>query len=117
MKSRTLSLSLRVALYRRAVACAWLSVCHQQNRHPQLTLKLRPSPFCILDEIEAAIACELEGFYLRQHGQTKGMEIACALLSDLMESGTLMPCPALSQLGIAVMDELCVRHIIKPVLH
>ncbi len=26
MKSRTLSLSLRVALYRRAVACAWLSV-------------------------------------------------------------------------------------------
>lgn len=25
MKSRTLSLSLRVALYRRAVACAWLS--------------------------------------------------------------------------------------------
>ena len=107
MKSRTLSLSLRVALYRRAVACAWLSVCHQQNRHPQLTL----------DEIEAAIACELEGFYLRQHGQTKGMEIACALLSDLMQSGTLMPCTALSKLGIAVMDELCVRHIIKPVLH
>ncbi|EAA2222843.1 TPA: DUF5375 family protein [Salmonella enterica subsp. enterica serovar Neukoelln] len=107
MKSRTLPLSLRVALYRRAVACAWLSACHQQNRHLQLTL----------DEIETAIARELEGFYLRQHGQTKGMEIACALLSDLMESGPLMPCPALSQLGIAVMDELCVRHIKKPVLH
>ncbi|MGP0743564.1 DUF5375 family protein [Escherichia coli] len=28
MKSRTLSLSLRVALYRRAVACAWLSACY-----------------------------------------------------------------------------------------
>ncbi|WP_192840035.1 DUF5375 family protein, partial [Escherichia coli] len=56
MKSRTLSLSLRVALYRRAVACAWLSACHQQNRHLQLTL----------DEIETAIARELEGFYLRQ---------------------------------------------------
>ncbi len=79
MKSRTLSLSLRVALYRRAVACAWLSVCHQQNHHLQLTL----------EEIETAIAHELEGFYLRQHGQTKGMEIACALLSDLMESGPL----------------------------
>ncbi|HFV6458797.1 TPA: DUF5375 family protein [Escherichia coli] len=103
MKSRTLSLSLRVALYRRAVACAW----YQQNRHLQLTL----------DEIETAIARELEGFYLRQHGQTKGMEIACALLSDLMEYGPLMSCPALSQLGIAVMDELCVRHIKKPVLH
>lgn len=77
MKSRTLSLSLRVALYRRAVACAWLSACYQQNRHLQLTL----------DEIETAIARELEGFYLRQHGQTKGMEIACALLSDLMEYG------------------------------
>ncbi|EOM9099062.1 DUF5375 family protein, partial [Escherichia coli] len=101
MKSRTLSLSLRVALYRRAVACAWLSACYQQNRHLQLTL----------DEIETAIARELEGFYLRQHGQTKGMEIACALLSDLMEYGPLMSCPALSQLGIAVMDELCVRHI------
>ena len=109
MKSRTLSLSLslRVALYRRAVACAWLSACYQQNRHLQLTL----------DEIETAIARELEGFYLRQHGQTKGMEIACALLSDLMEYGPLMSCPALSQLGIAVMDELCVRHIKKPVLH
>ncbi|EGD6301148.1 DNA replication protein, partial [Escherichia coli] len=35
MKSRTLSLSLRVALYRRAVACAWLSACYQQNRHLQ----------------------------------------------------------------------------------
>ncbi|MCV5180047.1 DUF5375 domain-containing protein, partial [Escherichia coli] len=31
--------------------------------------------------------------------------------------GPLMSCPALSQLGIAVMDELCVRHIKKPVLH
>ena len=41
MKSRTLSLSLRVALYRRAVACAWLSACYQQNRHLQLTLDVK----------------------------------------------------------------------------
>ncbi|MFK3627091.1 DUF5375 family protein [Escherichia coli] len=39
MKSRTLPLSLRLALYRRAVACAWLSICHQHNRHLQPTLE------------------------------------------------------------------------------
>ncbi|WP_425249819.1 DUF5375 family protein, partial [Enterobacter hormaechei] len=27
--------------------------------------------------MEAAIAAELEGFYLRQHGEEKGRQIAC----------------------------------------
>ncbi|WP_366546130.1 DUF5375 family protein, partial [Salmonella enterica] len=48
---------LRAALYRRAVACAWLTLCERQHRYPQLTL----------DTLESAIAAELEGFYLRQH--------------------------------------------------
>ncbi|NPF17422.1 DUF5375 domain-containing protein, partial [Escherichia coli] len=48
---------LRAALYRRAVACAWLTVCERQHRYPHLTL----------ESLEAAIAAELEGFYLRQH--------------------------------------------------
>ncbi|MDF3737306.1 DUF5375 family protein, partial [Enterobacter hormaechei] len=47
---------LRAALYRRAVACAWLTVCKRQRRYPNLTL----------DALESAIADELEGFYLRQ---------------------------------------------------
>ena len=86
---------LRAALYRRAVACAWLT----------------------LDALESAIAAELEGFYLRQHGEEKGRQIACALLEDLMEAGPLKAAPSLSFLGLAVMDELCARHITAPVLH
>ncbi|MCW7226432.1 DUF5375 domain-containing protein, partial [Escherichia coli] len=57
--------------------CAWLTVCERQHRYPHLTL----------ESLEAAIAAELEGFYLRQHGEEKGRQIACALLEDLMESG------------------------------
>ncbi|GEH30617.1 hypothetical protein EC141115_02010 [Escherichia coli O145:H28] len=30
---------LRAALYRRAVACAWLTVCERQHRYPHLTLE------------------------------------------------------------------------------
>ncbi len=52
---------LRAALYRRAVACAWLTLCERQHRYPHLTL----------DALESAIAAELEGFYLRQHGEEK----------------------------------------------
>ena len=44
---------LRAALYRRAVACAWLTLCERQHRYPHLTL----------DALESAIAAELEGFY------------------------------------------------------
>ncbi len=42
---------LRAALYRRAVACAWLTLCERQHRYPHLTL----------DALESAIAAELEG--------------------------------------------------------
>ncbi|HCW7016937.1 TPA: DUF5375 domain-containing protein [Citrobacter farmeri] len=104
---KTLTPVLRAALYRRAVACAWLTVCERQQRYPHLTL----------EALESAIAAELEGFYLRQHGEEKGCLIACALLEDLMEAGALKAVPALSFLGLAVMDELCARHITPPVLH
>ena len=60
---------------------------------------------------------ELEGFYLRQHGEENDRQIACALLEDLMEAGPLKAAPSLSFLGLAVMDELCARHITSPVLH
>ena len=98
---------LRAALYRRAVACAWLTLCERQHRYPHLTL----------DALESAIAAELEGFYLRQHGEEKGRLIACALLEDLMQAGPLKAAPSLSFLGLAVMDELCARHLTSPVLH
>ena len=104
MKKISLSPVLRAALYRRAVACAWLTVCQQDKRYPQLTLAT----------LEETIAGELEGFYLRQHGLEKGREIACALLEDLLESGALKTTPALSFLGLAVMDELCTRHLTQP---
>jgi len=96
---------LRAALYRRAIACAWLTLC--AHRYPQLTL----------DVLENAIASELEGFYLRHHGEEKGHQIACALLEDLMEAGAIKAAPSLSFLGLAVMDELCARHIAVPVMH
>ena len=98
---------LRAALYRRAVACAWLNLCARQHRYPQLTL----------DALETAMSNELEGFYLRQHGEEKGRQIACALLEDLMEAGPLKAAPSLSFLGMAVLDELCARHIDTPVVH
>ena len=99
--------ALRAALYRRAVACAWLTVCHRQHRYPHLTL----------DVLESAIAAELEGFYLRQHGEEKGRLIACALLEDLMNAAPLKTAPSLSFLGLAVMEELCARHITAPAMH
>ncbi|ESN22143.1 hypothetical protein L369_03700 [Enterobacter sp. MGH 23] len=52
-----------------------------------------------------------------QHGEEKGRLIACALLEDLMEAGALKTAPSLSFLGLAVMDELCARHIAVPVVH
>jgi hypothetical protein len=70
---------LRAALYRRAVACAWLTLCASaplSAPHPRALESASP---------------ELEGFYLRQHGEEKGRQIACALLEDLMEAGPLRP--------------------------
>ncbi len=107
MKSHSLPPVLRAALYRRAIACAWLDLCEHEHRNTHLTL----------DVLESAIADKLEGFYLRQHGEEKGRRIACALLEDLMEAGPLKAAPSLSFLGLAVMDELCARHITAPVLH
>ncbi|WP_432535639.1 DUF5375 domain-containing protein [Pantoea eucalypti] len=106
MSTRTLSPELHSALSRRAVACAWLTVCREQKRYPGLTLA----------RLEHAIETELEGFYLRQHGRQRGQEIACALLDDLLASGPLKSAPCLSFLGQVVMDELCGRLKDAPVL-
>ena len=104
------------------------SVTGRKTNENTLTARLTRCPLpsrcrlCLADRVrtsapEAAIAAELEGFYLRQHGEEKGRQIACALLEDLMESGPLKAAPSLSFLGLVVMDELCARHIKAPVLH
>ncbi|WIM56935.1 DUF5375 domain-containing protein [Pantoea anthophila] len=107
MKIRTLSPDLHAALARRAVACAWLTLCGEQQRYPGLTLA----------RLERAIETELEGFYLRQHGRLRGQEIACALLDDLLAAGPLKSSPGLSFLGQVVMDELSGRIHDAPPLH
>lgn len=107
MKECTLSPELRAALSRRAVACAWLTACTEQQRYPGLTLA----------RLEHVIETELEGFYLRQHGRLRGQEIACALLDDLLAVGPLKSAPRLSFLGQVMMDELCGRITGAPVLH
>ena len=43
--------------------------------------------------------------------------IAGALLEDLMQAGPRKAARSLSFLGLAVLDELCARHITSPVLH
>nr|WP_264768341.1 DUF5375 domain-containing protein [Klebsiella pneumoniae] len=82
---------------------------------------IRRPPRSTLDRSSAASDVykrqELEGVVLRQHGEEKGRLIACALLEDLMQAGPLKAAPALSFLGLAVMDELCARHLTSPVLH
>ncbi|WP_394515939.1 hypothetical protein E7738_18880 [Pantoea sp. SGAir0430] len=107
MKPQPLSPDLRAALARRAVACAWLTLCHKQQRWPGLTLA----------RLEHAIENELEGFYLRQHGRARGQEIACALLDDLLAAGPLKSAPCLSFLGQVVMDELSGRILDARPLH
>ncbi|STQ14482.1 P4 phage protein [Enterobacter cloacae] len=41
---KPLSPVLRAALYRRAVACAWLTVCERQHRYEHLTLDALETP-------------------------------------------------------------------------
>lgn len=53
---------LRAALYRRAVACAWLTVCERQHRYPHLTL----------ESLEAAIAASWKAFICASTVRKKG---------------------------------------------
>lgn len=55
----------RAALYRRAVACAWLTLCEHQCRYPHLTL----------DALESAIAAELEASICASTARKKAVRL------------------------------------------
>lgn len=93
-------LEVRTAVYRRAVAQAYLDNCRETG--VALT--------CNLTELEIAIALELEGAHVREHGTDTGMEIACSMLGDMVQPTLLTDKPRLTVLGHIIMGELC-QHV------
>ncbi|MEA9393401.1 DUF5375 family protein [Acerihabitans sp. TG2] len=94
---------LRIALYRRAVACAYQTTCEQYGI--QLALSL--------DALEAKIANEVEAFHVEEYGLEMGVEVACAMLGDMVTPDILDTPPRLTTFGEWVMDDVC-RHHLKP---
>ncbi|POD97055.1 DUF5375 family protein [Pectobacterium odoriferum] len=90
-------LEVRTAVYRRAVAQAYLDNCRETG----IALN------CNLTELEIAIALELEEAHVREHGTATGMEIACAMLGDMVQPTLLTDKPRLTALGHIIMGELC----------
>ena len=54
-----------------------------------------------------AIAMDIESYFVRQHGAKVGMDIACTMLSDMVQPDILVAKPRLTTLGETMMDELC----------
>ncbi|QIP92475.1 DUF5375 family protein [Serratia fonticola] len=92
-----LPIEVRTAVYRRAVAQAYLDTCAFYG------LSLGYS----LDELQMAIAMQLEGYFVGQHGPEDGMDMACAMLGDMVQPDILVAPPRLTPLGQKMMDELC----------
>ncbi len=88
---------VRTALYRRAVAEAYLSGCSAAG----ITL-----PYS-LNGLQLLIAAEVESIYVKHNGAELGMEIACSLLSDMVEPDLLEAAPRLTVMGYKIMAELC----------
>ena len=91
-----LPVEVRTAVYRRALAQGYLNACRTQGIRVSATL----------DELQMTIALELEGFYVRRHGEDAGMEMACTMLGDMIEPDLLTAPPRLTRLGVTMMDEL-----------
>ncbi|GAA3898200.1 DUF5375 domain-containing protein [Gibbsiella dentisursi] len=92
-----LPIDVRTAVFRRAVAQAYLDTCAFYGVRLGYTL----------DELQMAIALNLEGHFVRQHGQEDGLDMACTLLSDMVQPDILVAPPRLTRLGQQMMDELC----------
>jgi len=96
-----LPVEVRVALYRRVLACAYIEACEHYGI--QLTLTL--------EGVESAIANEIEKQYVVAHGFDQGVEMACDMLGDMVYPDFLDMPPCLTPLGEQVMDEVCRGHI------
>ncbi len=92
-----LPVEVRTAVYRRALAHAYLDTC----------AFYRVTPGYTLDELQMAIAMDIEGYFVRQHGPEVGMDMACTMLSDMVQPDILVAPPRLTTLGQKMMDELC----------
>lgn len=92
-----LPVEVRTAVYRRALAHAYLDTC----------AFYRVTPGYTLDELQMAIAMDIEGYFVRQHGPEVGMDMACTMLSDMVQPDILAAPPRLTTLGQKMMDELC----------
>lgn len=92
-----LPVEVRTAVYRRALAHAYLETCSFYRVNSGYTL----------DELQMAIAMDIEGYFVRQHGAEVGMDMACTMLSDMVQPDILVAPPRLTTLGQKMMDELC----------
>ncbi len=96
-----LPVELRVALYRRVLACAYIEACEHYGFKLALTL----------EGVESAIANEIEKQYVIAHGFDHGVEMACDMLGDMVYPDFLDMPPCLTPLGEQVMDAACQDHI------
>ena len=53
----------------------------------------------------------LRGYFVRQHGAEVGMDMACTMLSDMVQPDILVAPPRLTTLGQKMMDELCCERL------
>ncbi|VXD08833.1 conserved hypothetical protein [Enterobacterales bacterium 8AC] len=89
-------LEVRTALFRRAVAEAYIAACSAQGK----TLD------CTLDGVQMQIAKEMEAVFVKLHGIDEGMEIACSLLGDMVAPDILLAAPRLTIQGCNIMGEM-----------
>ncbi|WP_336278220.1 DUF5375 family protein [Cronobacter dublinensis] len=91
-----LPVEVRTAVYRRAVAQGYLSACEHYGLNVSASL----------DEVQMTIALELEGYYVRKYGPENGMDMACTMLSEMVQPDVLVAAPRLTRMGETMMDEL-----------
>lgn len=94
-------LEVRTALYRLAVAQAYLDICVSYG--VALTMNI--------DELQIMIAEHVEVYFITHHGPESGMKTACCMLEDMVLPDILNMAPRLTLLGETMMDELCQAYI------
>nr|WP_077899044.1 DUF5375 family protein [Escherichia coli] len=114
---------LRAALYRRAVACAWLTVCERQHRYPHLTLEsLEAAIAAAADACEGVVALppvfgDWNDAFTQYGGEATRKAIYDAIRPPAESPFDTMSEAEFSAMSTSEKDELCARHIKAPVLH